>query len=193
MLRAPQSIRHRRFEILDDLDDGKLSQGEANRMLCELEPDSALAHLSRAEKLLAAGDPGSAEPEFWQALALRPCGSAPYLALAGIHANEPLGKLLTFLGADLEDAEDLEAGIAGITWPDRLLPYRLLNAVERQAAGGLDPDLLREILDHRAECAPVFRAAVRQWLELDEDAPDDEPAALLVGLLGEIDDSPELI
>jgi hypothetical protein len=189
MLRAPQSILDRRFEILDDLDRGKLSRDEANRILCELEPDSALAHILRAETLLAAGDPESAEPEFWKVLALAPSNYAPYLALARIHTNEPLGRLLKFLGTDPEDAEDP----AGAPWPERLLPYRILKDIERQAAGGLDPDLLREILDHPAECAPIFRAAVRQWLELDDDAPDDAPAALLIGLLGEIEDSPELI
>jgi hypothetical protein len=88
--------------------------------------------------------------------------------------------------ADYEDAaEKIGAELEG-PWPDRLLPYHLLNEVQRQATGGLDPDLLQEIGDHSAACATVFEAAVREVYTTEQSSLSEDSESLLTALLGEI-------
>lgn len=69
-------------------------------------------------------------------------------------------------------------------WPEKLVPYRLLSSVQLAALDGLDPDLLRECLDRFDLCAPVFRTALKVWVD-DSDTLSDEAAELLIALVGE--------
>jgi hypothetical protein len=89
-------------------------------------------------------------------------------------------------------AERAEAALGSTPWPDKLVPYRLLASVQRQTEVGLDPDLISEILDRVPQCAPVFRAALRQWVDGEAEPLSDESASLLIALLGETA-GPELI
>jgi hypothetical protein len=84
-----------------------------------------------------------------------------------------------------EMAEGMEAGLKG-PWPERLLPYRLLNEVQKQAMGGLDPDLVKEIVANGAACAPVFEAAAREVYESEQSSLSIESESLVTALLGEI-------
>ncbi|SPE35390.1 putative SEC-C motif domain protein [Candidatus Sulfopaludibacter sp. SbA6] len=68
---------------------------------------------------------------------------------------------------------------------DRLLPYRLLNDLQRQAPTALEDSLLRDILANSARCAPLFHAALRDWGRTP-DALSPEALLLVVALLGEI-------
>lgn len=98
---------------------------------------------------------------------------------------EELGKAARAPEAYNALAERTQAALGDAPWPERLEPYRLLTAVQRESISGLDPDLLREILDRYDCCEPVFRAALRQWAD-DEAAPlSDESASLLLAILGE--------
>jgi tetratricopeptide (TPR) repeat protein len=68
---------------------------------------------------------------------------------------------------------------------DRLLPYRLLNDLQRQAPEVVAHRLLREILDNSPRCLPLWRAALRQWGK-NPDAVSTKALALIVAILGEI-------
>ncbi len=83
-------------------------------------------------------------------------------------------------------AETAEAKLAEDAWPGDLLPYRLLNDVQRQAAGGLDPDLIQKIVANGDECAPLFRAALREAYDSEVSSLSFEAEALVTALLGEI-------
>jgi hypothetical protein len=82
-------------------------------------------------------------------------------------------------------AEELESGLSG-TWTERLLPHHLLNEVQKQAGGGLDPDLVKEIVERGDECAPVFEAAVREVYSTEQSSLSEDSESLLTALLGEI-------
>src|SRR3954453_21380510 len=82
-------------------------------------------------------------------------------------------------------AEQIEAGLPG-PWPERLLPYWLLNEVQRGALGGLDPDMVRQIVGEAAACGPVFEAAVHEVYATKQSTLSVDSEALLTALLGEI-------
>lgn len=108
-----------------------------------------------------------------------------------------VGKCVPHLGEAAQDpaayrqlAEtwDLEAQ----PWPERLIPYRLLNDVQRQGEVGLEPELLAEIREHAARCLPVFQSAIREGNDSDASTLWAEAEAMLLALLGEIG-GPELM
>ena len=67
---------------------------------------------------------------------------------------------------------------------ERLLPYELLNDLQRQSGDGMDEDLLRETLANAERCIPLWRAALRESMgphaELQADA-----LGQVIALLGE--------
>src|ERR1022692_529877 len=69
--------------------------------------------------------------------------------------------------------------------PDRLLPYRLLNDLQRQAPTVVAGHLLHEILANSERCLPLWRAALREWGK-NPLAVSTKALALIVALLGEI-------
>jgi tetratricopeptide (TPR) repeat protein len=69
--------------------------------------------------------------------------------------------------------------------PDRLLPYRLLNDLQRQAPTVVAGHLLHEILANSERCLPLWRAALRDWGK-NPLAVSTKALALIVALLGEI-------
>ena len=71
----------------------------------------------------------------------------------------------------LEQAEGAAAKVR-----ERLLPYELLNDLQRQSGAGLDADLFRETVANAERCIPVWRAALRESME--------SPAALPLDALG---------
>jgi hypothetical protein len=147
---------------------------------CNYEPYIALATLYRNR------DPEAPIWRFLTFLGDSKLAGADEIPPRALGLFEELGERASSPAAYAAMAEALETEIAPLAWPERLLPHRLLNEVQRQTAGGLDPDLLRDILDHREECAPLFRAAVRQWADMEWMSPDDDTAALLLALLGEM-------
>jgi hypothetical protein len=70
---------------------------------------------------------------------------------------------------------------------DRLLPYRLLNDLQRQAPEEVDSGWVQEILTHSARCLPLWRAALREWGRSSY-AVSTKALALIVAWLGEIGD-----
>ncbi|MCU1330701.1 MAG: motif domain protein [Bryobacterales bacterium] len=68
--------------------------------------------------------------------------------------------------------------------PDRLLPYQLLNDLQRQAAERMDDTLLRDMLSHSGRMVPIWRAVLRKWTQ-SKPAPATEEAGLALALLGE--------
>jgi len=73
-------------------------------------------------------------------------------------------------------------------WPERLIPYRLLNDVQRQAGMGLEPELIDDIREHAAACAALFEAAAREAYDSQHSSLSVEAEAMLNALLGEIGD-----
>src|SRR2546425_5954884 len=45
----------------------------------------------------------------------------------------------------------------------RLRPFRLLNDLQRGGPNGLGPATLQQIIEHKAECEPILRNALRAW------------------------------
>ena len=73
----------------------------------------------------------------------------------------------------------------------RLLPYRLLNDLQRQAGTVVDLGLLEQVLDNAALCVPVWRGAVRSWAQSQSEVA--APALqMMLAILGEIG-GPELL
>ncbi|MBZ5624593.1 MAG: SEC-C domain-containing protein [Acidobacteriia bacterium] len=68
---------------------------------------------------------------------------------------------------------------------DCLLPYRLLNDLQRQAPTLVEYRLVRDILANSARCLPLWRAALREWAK-DPLAVSPRALALIIALLGEI-------
>ena len=70
---------------------------------------------------------------------------------------------------------------------ERLLPYRLLNDLQRQAPYGVEAGTLGEIIEHASVCAPLFHGALREWARLPGPDPlDHDFARILIAILGEI-------
>src|SRR5215831_1594822 len=67
----------------------------------------------------------------------------------------------------------------------RLLPYVLLNDLQRQAPAVVDHQTMSAIIAHPAECIPALRGAVRQWARGANDVSDDA-AYMSIAMLGEI-------
>ncbi len=68
---------------------------------------------------------------------------------------------------------------------DRLLPYRLFNDLQRQAPTMVEERVLREILAHSERCAPLLRAAVRDWARSPA-ALSPKALLLTIAMLGEV-------
>ncbi len=68
---------------------------------------------------------------------------------------------------------------------ERLLPYRLLNELQRDAFYEAERNLLRRILDEGAECLPLFRSGLREWAR-NPASVETEVIALIIALQGEI-------
>jgi len=85
-------------------------------------------------------------------------------------------------------ARSLEGTHKGVDPPevrDRLLPYRLLNDLQRQAPTAMEQDLLQDILANAGRCAPLFNGALLDWGR-SSDALSPRALLLVVALLGEI-------
>jgi hypothetical protein len=107
-----------------------------------------------------------------------------FKALAGEGSRDP--EIYEVL-ARLEDT-----AVEGVVDPpdvvERLRPFRLLNDLQRDACNVLQPETLEAILEHGAECAPLFCNALREWAQ-DADAMDDDALCMLIAILGEIADA----
>ena len=68
---------------------------------------------------------------------------------------------------------------------EKLLPYRLLNELQRDAPDALEDATLERILTHAAECEPILRSALREWARAEE-ALDEDSLRLILAILGEI-------
>jgi hypothetical protein len=68
--------------------------------------------------------------------------------------------------------------------PARLMPYEWLNDIEGEAATGLDPEFLEQLIAHAPEMLPLWRAAARNWAE-GNDVPASEALGLMIALVGE--------
>ncbi len=66
----------------------------------------------------------------------------------------------------------------------RLLPYQLLNNLQRHAAEGLDDSLLRELLSHSERLLPLWLAALREWAEFPSTL-QPEAFGMILALIGE--------
>lgn len=67
---------------------------------------------------------------------------------------------------------------------ERLRPFELLNEIQRQAAGGLDAELVRDLLAQSERLVPLWRAALREWAEARSKLSPDV-VGLLIALAGE--------
>src|SRR5439155_15712107 len=103
------------------------------------------------------------------------------LRLPGADFNDP--ETYAMLATSFEASEKDRAEPAEVT--EQLLPYRLLNELQQQADDLVSYDLVRRIRANAQRCAPIWRAAVRDWRERPEFF---SPAAvqLILALLGEI-------
>jgi hypothetical protein len=106
---------------------------------------------------------------------------------------DALAKYLPQLGDIVRDpktyeilAANSEEEIGEEPWPAQLLPYRLLNDVQRQADGGLDPEIIANIRSNGAACAPIFHAALREVNDSQTSSLSIKAGSLLIALLGEI-------
>jgi SEC-C motif len=68
---------------------------------------------------------------------------------------------------------------------ERLLPYQLLTELQRQTPTVVDRDLVRDILANSGRCAPLWRAALREWAR-DQDSVSAKTLGLITALLGEL-------
>jgi len=68
---------------------------------------------------------------------------------------------------------------------ERLLPFKLLVDLKRQAPSIVASSLLRDILEHAARCEPLFRGALREWGQ-NQESLDERTVQLLIALIGEI-------
>ena len=89
---------------------------------------------------------------------------------------EMLATAMEVRGKDIVDPPEVR---------DRLLPYRILNDLQRQAPESLDSRLLCEILANSARCLPLWRAALGEWGN-NPRAVSTKALALIVAILGEI-------
>ena len=154
-----------------------------------LEPFRASHYLNLADHLTES-DPADALAKELRALALWK------LALSQ-EVDKLLGKHFeTIMGAEAWEPESYEVLAEAqerenAKWPRpaairaRLRPYYLLNKLQQQALDAMEPSTLREILNAREECEPLFRNALRQWARSDN-LVDDETVSRLVVILGEI-------
>lgn len=68
---------------------------------------------------------------------------------------------------------------------DRLLPYRLLNDLQRQAPAAVHYRLVQDIVANSERCAPLFHTALKEWARTPA-VLSHQALALIVALLGEI-------
>ena len=80
-----------------------------------------------------------------------------------------------------EEDEEEEA----LAEPDRLLPYQLLNDLQRQAPSVVAYQLVDKILANSVTCLPIWRSALRDWARREE-ALSTEAVCLVLALLGEM-------
>ncbi len=66
----------------------------------------------------------------------------------------------------------------------RLLPYQLLNDLQRHAAEGLEDGLLEELLSQSERLLPVWLAALKEWAELPSTL-QPEAFGMILALIGE--------
>ena len=69
----------------------------------------------------------------------------------------------------------------------RLLPYVLLNDLQREAPSVVAHQTMSRIIEHASECVPLLRAALREWAR-DLGHVSDPAAAMIIALLGETGD-----
>jgi SEC-C motif/Protein of unknown function (DUF2384) len=67
----------------------------------------------------------------------------------------------------------------------RLLPCRLLDALQRDAPSAVEQDLLEGIQENAAQVAPLLRAALQDWARYPESL-DSRAVAMFAAVLGEI-------
>jgi hypothetical protein len=68
--------------------------------------------------------------------------------------------------------------------PERLAGYDVFTRMLADACVGFEPELLDELREKAAECAPILHAALRYWW-LQPETLEDEAAAMVLALLGE--------
>jgi hypothetical protein len=134
-------------------------------------------------------------------LAIRKMAAAP-----GIDSKmiELFGESAAEVGLDLDFSDPytfksfsaaLEYEASKITEPsdvsERLLPYRLLTALQEDAPETVPDQLLDDILANAARMTTVLHAAIREWA-IHPEALGDEALCMAVALIGEIGE-PELI
>ena len=89
----------------------------------------------------------------------------------------------------LAEAVEQECNLPVPIEDDELLArYKLLNDLQRQAWGMIDPKVLRKVLDHPEEYAALIHAALREWANTEPRYRTlSEPAMqIFVAILGEI-------
>jgi hypothetical protein len=68
---------------------------------------------------------------------------------------------------------------------DRMLPYELLNDLQRESSGGMGAGLVQDILTNSERTIPIWRAALREWAG-HESVLQPDALCLLIALLGEM-------
>jgi hypothetical protein len=196
-----EQMAKRLLEVDPDFPPGWLALGTAR--LKALELDAAEPLLWRA----FAGAPSNPGYYFPLMALYRQRGEMPLAKCLGalalwkvsFYAKIPegiagaLAGYLPQLGDTVRDPETYEIlavkgeeAIGEEPWPAQLLPYRLLNDVQRQAGSGLDPELIADILLNAAACVPIFRAALREAYDSTTSTLSVDAESLLIALLGEI-------
>jgi len=214
MLGTPDTVLDTRDDIYNRYKSGELSRDAAIDRLRELEPDSVLASIFTADRQFEAGDTAGAADSLFAALSQAPglvatwmrlgalqetagADGRPYILLAlwqiissGQVADEvaaafsQLGDAARSVDSYVALAGQTQASLGNAPWPEPLIPFRLLRGIQLHAHEGLDPDLLRDVLDRYDACAPVFRNALAHWV--DNDAMlNDEAVSLLLAILAE--------
>src|SRR5436190_1071958 len=109
--------------------------------------------------------------------------------LLGIDPDDGVARLL--LAASAEEAGDLAEDENLKKKPDppeieqRILPYRLLNDLQKQAEEDVRSATVKEIIKEGERCGPLFYYSLRQLARDEEDLTQPFPL-LLIAMLGEI-------
>ncbi len=96
--------------------------------------------------------------------------------------------LATVLEIEREKAHREEGGGDEKDRPEvleRLLPYILLSDLQHQAPSVVDYRVVRKILQNAGRCAPLFCAALGDWIRLG-DSVDPKAVAMFLAMAGEI-------
>ncbi len=186
MLYTPAHQVDAKCEVLDELEQGTISEKAAYEKIHEIDPDDGLAlfHLGRLAQ--TDGDVTSAKGFYWRALECQPCLWQPYMGLSEIASgdgDEPLSRGLMEIGVrvlmlDEDTVNDIDLTELPVASVDDGEPLEPMTPMERLR-------VLASVLSQRRDLEPLSVTTTLRpyrlmllWLESDE--VDNEMAEVFV-------------